>query len=136
MALLSAGVPAAGGELSRTDVLLGKKGLLPYGIGWGAAHPKVIYNGGDPNGRAWKLHWSHWGAGVTHARGRTWIFRPHGGYYAKPGAIELRASRIRRCTTSGPRAYTRLHAREAVRPGGPLGHWFAWGGWKSICTGP
>jgi hypothetical protein len=121
---------------SSSHVVLGKKGILNGGVGWGTAHPRTIFNGGDPNGRAWDLRWTDWGTPVTHATGRTWLFRPDGGYYGKAGAIELRASRMGRCTPNGPRAYTRLQAREATRPGGPLGRWFAWGGWKSICTGP
>jgi hypothetical protein len=128
---LSAWAPSSG-----STVVLGRKGQLPHGIGWGTAHPRTIFNGGDPNGRAWALRWTDWGAPATHARGRTWLFKPDGGYYSKPGAIELRASRIARCTPHGPRAYTRLQAREAVRPGGPLGHWFTWGGWKSLCSAP
>jgi hypothetical protein len=121
---------------SGSHVVLGKRHLLPDGVGWGTAHPRLIFNGGDPNGRAFDLRWTGWGSRAAHARGRTWLFRPHGGYYAKPGAIELRAYRIGHCTANGPRAYTRLQAREAVRPGGPLGRWFAWGGWKTICKWP
>jgi len=34
----------------------------------------------------------------------------------------------------GPRAYTFLQARIAVRPGERLGHWFAWSSWKSKYT--
>jgi hypothetical protein len=119
-----------------SPVVLGKKGLLLHGVGWGTAQPRVIFNGGDPNGRAWGLRWTGWGGRDAHARGRTWLFMPDGGYYSKSGVIELRASRIGRCTPHGPRAYTRLQAREAVRPGGPLGHWFVWGGWKSLCSSP
>ena len=121
---------------ANTSVVLGKKHLLIYGMGWGTAHPRSISNGGDPNGRAWHLAWRNWGTATATARGLTWIFRPSGGYYRKPGAIELRASRIGRCTRHGTRAYTFLQAREAVRPGGRLSRWFAWGGWKSICKGP
>ena len=119
---------------SSSVVVLGKRHVPANGQGWGTAHPRLIYNGGDPNGRAWQLQWTGWGSPVARAHGLTWIFRPHGGYFAKPGAIELRASVIGRCTSNGPRAYTRLEAREAVRPGGPLSRWFVWGGWKSTCT--
>jgi hypothetical protein len=133
LALLTVAVPAASGG---SQVVLGKKNIVPYGVGWGTAHPRLLFNGGDPNGRAFRLHWRDWGKRVARAKGLTWIFTPHGGYYATPGAIELRASRIRHCTKNGPRAYTRLEAREAVKPGGRLGRWFRWGGWKSICTGP
>jgi hypothetical protein len=117
-------------------VVLGKRGLLPHGRGWGSAHPARIDNGGDPNGTAWQLRWTGWGSPVARARGLTWIFRPNGGYFSKPGAIELRASRIGRCTPGGPPAYTRLEAREALRPGGRLSRWFAWGGWKTTCSSP
>jgi hypothetical protein len=119
-----------------TSVVLGKRHLLRYGSGWGTAHPRSINNGGDPNGHAWHLTWRNWGTASATARGLTWIFRPNGGNYGKPGAIDLRASRIGRCTRQGPRAYTFLQAREAMRPGGRLSRWFAWGGWKSICKGP
>lgn len=127
---------AAASASAPTTVVLGRKNLLRYGQGWGTPHPRVIFNGGDPSGRAWNLRWRGWGKPVATAEGLTWIFRPTGGYYARPAAIELRASRIARCVTDGPHAYTRLEAREAVRPSGPFGRWFAWGGWKSICIGP
>lgn len=104
-----------------------------HGVGWGTAHPRLIYNGGDPSGKAWNLRWSRWGASSTTAHGFTWLFRPSGGYYAKPGAIELRAYRLGHCTPGGPIAYTRLSARVAARPGGALGRWFAWGGWHTLC---
>jgi hypothetical protein len=134
--LVGVGAPVATGGANGPQVGLGKKGLMPGGIGWGTAHPRLIYNGGDPNGRAWNLRWTGWGTALTHARGLTWIFKPDGGYFAKPGAIELRASRLGRCGSNGPRAYTRLEVREALRPGGPLSRWFIWGGWKSTCQGP
>ena len=119
-----------------SDAVLGKKHLLRYGSGWGTSHPRSIYNGGDSNGHAWHLTWRNWGTATTTASGLTWIFKPSGGYYAKPGAIELRASRIGRCTRHGPPTYTFLQAREAVRPGGPFGRRFAWSGWASLCKGP
>lgn len=120
---------------ANTSVVLGKKGLVRYGWGWGSAHPRSIFNGGDPSGKAWHLTWRSWGAASAYARGLTWIEPPGGGYHGK-GAIELRASRIGRCTRHGPRAYTYLQARVALRPGGRLGRWFVWGGWKSTCKGP
>lgn len=116
------------------DVVLGTKNLFsPDGRGWGTAHPRLIYNGGDPNGRAWNLRWVGWGSAVALGRGLTWIFRPSGGYFTKPGLIELRAYRVSRCSPNGPRAYTRLHARESLRPGGPFGRWFAWAHLRTIC---
>lgn len=117
-----------------SEVVLGKKNLMGrYGIGWGTPHPSRIYNGGVPSGNAWNLRWSNWGSASTTAHGLTWLYRPNGGYYAKPGAIELRAYRLGQCEAGGERAYTRLAARVAVRPGGALGRWYAWGGWRTVC---
>jgi hypothetical protein len=128
-------IPASA-DLKSGTIVLGKKNLLSDGTGWGSAHPSVIFNGGDPSGRAWNLQWIDWGTAVARARGLTSIFAPHGGYEAKPGVIELRASVIGRCSPTGPPAYTRLEARESASPGGPLGRWFVWGGWRTICQGP
>jgi hypothetical protein len=123
-------------QASPSEVVLGKRNLLRYGIGWGTAHPRLIFNGGVPSGKAWSLRWRDWGAPVSRARGLTWIYTPHGGYYGKPGAVELRAYGIGRCSRDGPRAYTRLQVRAAVRPGGALSRWFFWGGWRQICHWP
>ena len=130
---LLASVASAGGTGSPALVLGGPRHTLLNGIGWGTAHPPVIYNGGDPSGRAFDLKWRDWGSPVAEAHGLTWLFMPRGGYYRKPGAIELRAFRIRRCATTGPRAYTRLQVRVADRPGGPIVG--TWGPWASggIC---
>ena len=117
-------------------VVLGKKNLLNNGAGWGTAEPTTVYNGGDPSGHAFHLRWTAWGSASAYAQGLNWIFKPQGGYYQKPGEIELRAYRIGQCVAGGPHAYTRLQARVAARPGGPLGKWFAWGGWRTICTWP
>ncbi len=135
--LLACLVSVAGAGAGTTEPVLGKWKLTGrYAAGWGTAHPPVIYNGGVPSGKAWDLHWTNWGAGATTAYGLTWLYRPNGGYYAKPGAIELRAYRLGRCRSGGPSAYTRLAARVAIRPGGVLGHWFAWGGWRTLCRFP
>lgn len=114
-------------------VALGATTLFKNGVGWGTAHPALIFNGGDPNGRAWKLKWRDWGRDVTYATGLTWIFRPGGGYFGKPGGIELQAYGIGRCSQAGGRAYLHLRARESVRPGGPFGRWFLWAGLRTIC---
>jgi len=119
------------------QVVLGRADLTGrYGIGWGTAHPSVIYNGGVPSGKAWNVRWSHWGAASSTAHGLTSLYRPNGGYYSKPGAIELRAYRIGQCVAGGKPAYTRLAARVAIRPGGTPGRWFAWGGWHTVCRFP
>ena len=129
-AFVASAMVAQGGGI---EPVLGRANIAPSSIGWGTAHPAVIDNGGVPSGRAWKLRWLTWGQGSATARGLTWLYRPTGGYYAKPGAIELRAYRLGQCVAGGPPAYTRLVARWAARPGGPLGRWRAWGGWQSTC---
>jgi hypothetical protein len=131
LALLPADVRASS---DRADVVLGAKNLFsPDGRGWGTAHPRLIDNGGDPNGRAWNLRWVGWGSAFALGRGMTWIFRPSGGYFTKPGLIELRAYRVGHCSSNTARAYTRLRARESLRPRGPFGRWFTWAGLRTIC---
>ena len=120
----------------RPPVVLGKNHLLDGGRGWGRAHPASVDNGGDPSGDAFALRWAGWGDPSAYAHGLNWIFRPDGGYYREPGEIELRAYRLGQCVAGGPRAYTRLEARVVSRPGGPLGAWFAWGGWTTLCRWP
>ena len=118
------------------EVVLGKRNLTgKYAIGWGTAHPRIIFNGGDPSGKAWNLRWSNWGDGSPTGRGLTWVARPNGGYYDQPGAIEMRAYRLGQCVAGGNPAYTRLAVRVA-RPGGAFGHWYAWGGWRTLCRWP
>jgi len=112
----------------RGVVVLGVAGSLPYGIGWGTPHPRTIFNGGVPSGRAWDLTWTGWGSKVAMARGLTYLYAENSGGYAGEGAIELRASQIGSCGLGGPMSYTRLEARVARRPGGPLGRWYAWSG--------
>ena len=105
----------------------------PVGKGWGKAHPHHIFNGGDPSGEVAKLEWRGWGGATATGDGVTWLLRPEGGYYARPGRIELRAERLGSCP-DGTWGYTRLEFRAAHRPGGPLGrHWRRWGGDGDIC---
>jgi hypothetical protein len=115
-------------------VVLGTAGILPYGVGWGTPHPREIFNGGVPSGRAWDLSWKGWGTKLAVARGLTYLYAEHTGGYAGAGAIEFRAYRIGPCSPGGPRSYTRLDARVAVRPGGPLGRWHPWGGWNGVIS--
>jgi hypothetical protein len=131
---------AVGSATSATEVVLGSKNLLPNSnyrglprMGWGYPHPRRVSNAGVPSGIAFRIHWRTWGGPVAQGRGLTWLYRSQGGYYSKPGAIELRAYGIGRCTRTGPRAYLRLKARTALRPGGPLGPWFVWGGLRNLC---
>jgi hypothetical protein len=107
--------------------------LAPAAQGWGKAHPRHVFNGGDPSGEVAKLVWSHWGDATATGRGVTWLLRPEGGYYARPGRIVLRAEGLGVCADGTP-AYTRLEFRVAHRPGGPVGrHWHLWAGDGDIC---
>jgi hypothetical protein len=103
----------------------------PNGHGWGAPHPKLIYNGGDASGSISDVQWSGWGRHVAHGRGRNPIFKPHGGYYRRPVVAQLKAIDLGRC--EGHPAYLRLLIREPRRPGGPLGPWRSWAGQQTIC---
>lgn len=113
--------------------ILGSKYYAPNGIGWGTASPQTLYNGGERIFYIWKIRWTSWGAQVANGRAFKWIFRPTGGYYAKPVRIELRAHEIGRCAPGQPKAYLQLDVREPSRPGGPLGNWLPWGGAHLLC---
>jgi hypothetical protein len=126
-------IPVA--EASGADEpVLGSPGhLAPEAKGWGKAHPRHVFNGGDPSGEVAKLEWRHWGEATATGRGVTWLLRPEGGYYARPGRIVLRAEGLGTCA-DGTAAYTRLEFRVAHRPGGPVGkHWRLWAGDGDIC---
>jgi virginiamycin B lyase len=105
-----------------------------YAAGWGEVAPAVISNGGAAaSGTISQIHWSSWGGKVAVGHGLNPTYTPHGGYYRKPVVIELRASAIRRCERGGQLVYTRFTTREQVRPGGPMGKWFAWA--PNMCVG-
>ena len=107
--------------------------LAPTAHGFGKVSPRHIFNGGDPSGEVAKLTWRHWGEPTATGRGVTWLLRPEGGYYARPGKIVLRAEGLGTCP-DGTSAYTRLEFRVADRPGEPVqGRWNAWGGDGDIC---
>lgn len=115
--------------------VLGKKGLVPYGIGWGTAHPKEIFNGGDPSGDVWSVRWSHWGAATATGHGLGNGFKPQGGYYARPVKTVFKASGLGRCTGHGPRAYRTLWFKQQVKPGSArYTKWYWWSGLRSICA--
>jgi hypothetical protein len=104
------------------------------GKGWATAHPSTLANGGDPGSFAIDIRWSHWGGRQAIGYGLAFLSSPGGGYYPRRGTIELRASNIGRCTPGGPLAYRSLQGREPNKPGGPLGQWFAWTDYRSICS--
>ena len=92
-----------------TEPVLGSPGhLAPAGKGWGKAHPRHVFNGGDPSGEVAKLEWRHWGGPPPRARGVTWLLRPEGGYYA--------AARPDRAPRRGARHLPRRH--RGVHPAG------------------
>jgi hypothetical protein len=103
----------------------------PNGQGFGAPHPKLIYNGGDASGSIANVHWSAWGGAVAHGRGRHPIFKPGGGYFGHPVVALLKATDLGRC--EGHPAYLRLLIKEPRRPGGTLGPWRSWAGPQTIC---
>jgi sugar lactone lactonase YvrE len=121
---------------SKPPLLLGPTGQSAgfYASGWGEVAPAVISNGGvSASGMISNVHWTRWGGKVAVGRGLHPTFAPGGGYYRRPAVIELRASAIRRCKPGGRLVYTRFTTRQQVRPGGPMGKWFAWA--QNMCTG-
>ena len=100
--------------------------------GFGTYRPELIHNGGAPSGLVKKIEWTNWGQRVAKGWGKTFIYKPTGGYYAKPVRARLRVTRIGHCFAGTPRAYQRMSARVPRRPGGPLGDWFPWSG-GDIC---
>ncbi len=119
---------------SAAVVLGGRAFGAPTGEGWGTAHPRTIFNGGDPSGLITDVYWSSWGSTTARGTGRNPIFKPHGGYYRHAVRIELEAKRLGQC--EGRRAYLKLFVREPSKPGGPLGPWRSWSGAKDICHAP
>jgi len=133
---LGLGVPAVSADprpAAAPPIVLGAPDHYgEYGEGWGTARPRVVYNGGVPNGRAYDLRWRGWGKPVAIGRGWLPIYRPDGGYYERPGRVLLKAQRVGSC--DGRRAYTRLFVRVAPRPGAaPRKGWRPWAGGGSLC---
>jgi hypothetical protein len=114
--------------------VLGSNVFIPRtGVGWGTYQPKEIFNGGDPAGMVHGISWTYWGQPEAYGYGKTYIFKPNGGYYPGSVAAELRAYDLGRCTPNGPLAYQLLEAREPSAPGGKFGQWFPWNNGKSLC---
>ena len=125
--LLPAALPTSAGAVE-VPTLGAAQHLAPVGDGWGTVAPSRIFNGGDPSGEVTGLRWERWGHARARGYGLTWLLRPGGGYYERPGRIVLRASRLGTCADGGA-AYTRLDFRVAPRPGEPAdGRWRRWGG--------
>jgi hypothetical protein len=134
------GVPAAVSQefklcrrVTASSYVLGSSSFAPNGRGFGTSKPRAIFNGGVPSGLVTSIRWRSWGSVRALGVGKTAIYRPGGGYYARKATIELRASRRGRCADSDQPAYRRLEARVPSRPGGKLGKWFLWAGAKTIC---
>jgi hypothetical protein len=138
VALCTAGTAAsvqAAAAAHHAVPVLGSKQFAPHGAGFGHAHPAHIFNGGDPSGDIVHVSWKHWGADRSTGRGKTYIFKPGGGYYNRPVRIQLRAQALGQCPGNARPAYTKLYFREPSKPGGKLGRWHAWSGQKTICHG-
>jgi hypothetical protein len=132
--LLAATLTSVTAAADNEPVLGSPSHYAPAGRGWGKPHPGYVFNGGDPSGEVAKLRWRRWGQPAAIGHGVTWLLRPQGGYYARPGRIVLRAEQLGTCP-DGTVAYTRLEFRVAHRPGGPVGrHWHLWAGDGDICS--
>ncbi|HEY1830511.1 MAG TPA: hypothetical protein VGG38_09725 [Acidimicrobiales bacterium] len=105
----------------------------PGSVGWGTYKPATIFNGGDPSSDVTHITWTGWGSSTADGHGKSYIFKPNGGYYPGSVTIELRAANLGHCTADGPLAYEHLDAREPNKPGGKLGKWFRWGGNTTVC---
>ena len=120
------------GVRERSLVLGSRTSFLPLGRGWGTPQPAALDNGGDPSGKAWQLRWVGWGRGVASGSGLTYVLGiGQAGYHI--GRVEFRASRIGRCYTDGPRAYTRLEVRVAGLHAGDFTAWQLWNGRPNLC---
>jgi hypothetical protein len=117
-----------------TRVVLGARNSFGlYGRGWGAPRPELLDNDGDPSGHAWNIHWTGWGTAVARGSGFTYFLGPLRGSGYRVGRIELRATRVARCSANGPPAYTRLEARVAALKHGSFGRWQLWNARPNLC---
>jgi len=113
--------------LAAQSPVLGIKGLMLHGHGWGQSRPREIYNGGVPSGIAQDIRWRRWGSATARGVGLHPTYRPEGGYFRSLGVIQLKASKLGTCPDApGKRAYTRLVTRSQIRPRGPFGDWYPW----------
>jgi hypothetical protein len=133
---VSLSVGMASSAWAGPPVVLGSASWAPDGQGFGTAHPRMLFNGGDPSGEVSDIHWSGWGHRTAFGVGEHPIFKPGGGYYSQPVRARLHAVALGRCYPGGPLAYRRLYVRDPVRPGGPLGKWYLWSGSSTLCHAP
>ena len=119
---------------SPSKVVLGSTMFLPHSKGFGIAAPSTIFKGGDPSGLITHITWQHWGKTTAIGWGRTYIFKPSGGFYSKQVPVELRASTVSWDAADHAQAYMLLDAKEPSRPGGALGSWFEWSGPGGMCN--
>jgi hypothetical protein len=138
MAAASAGSRFLGSDVAHaattTRVVLGSRNSFgPYGRGWGARHPALLDNDGDPSGHAWNIHWTSWGTTVARGSGRIYFLGPERGSGYRTGRLQLRATRIGRCSGDGPSAYTRLEVRVAELKHGAFSRWQLWNGRPNLC---
>jgi hypothetical protein len=95
------------------------------GRGYGAARPRVIFNGGDPAGLVNHIRWHGWGSTTAYGSGQTYAFKPRGGYYRSEVHMRLRASDLGICR--GKWAYRRLYYRLQTKPNGKIQQrWHPW----------
>jgi len=104
-----------------------------FGRGWGLVRPEHLFNGGDPSGHVVDIHWSSWGDAAAYGKGKTWTYKPHGGYYRTKVAIKLKAVKVRRCRSTGRRAYSEMFGWVLNRPGGHFGKRFLWADDHNLC---
>ena len=134
--MLALGVSMTGAvqTAAASNVVLGAAAFQPIGgQGWGTARPTRIFNGGDRSGLVREIQWTSWGGSTAIGYGLNAIFKPNGGYFSQSVLIELRASGLGKCSSSGPPAYTHLSIRVPTRPEGPFRAWSSWAGARSIC---
>ena len=119
-------VTAAGRRPARARLAVA---LRADGQGLGEGAPGLRVQRRRPVRRGGQAGVAALGRRDRHGRGVTWLLRPEGGYYARPGRIVLRAEGLGVCP-DGTAAYTRLEFRVAHRPGGPVGQALASLGWR------
>src|SRR3954452_11954331 len=101
---LAAGPAAAA---NRKPIVLGGP-WGPYQKGYGHAHPRSIFNGGDPTGAVSKITWKNWGRATATGTGTGDFVWP--GYSVAGGSTNARAVVVAwgRTTCKGKRVYRPL----------------------------